>query len=217
MTLSFLAGIFVSGTVSPKALSAFVAVSLLINSKQALTIWLRSERDGAAGFMSVFLLQAGLASVILLHILGRSVVEFLPFVAVPLAYVLLNRFTGEHAIYTEAAGFASLAIAAPISKFLCTGQLDTRLYISVAVFFCAGVFKVRIRLRKGIRERFAMGLYLGSAASVYYAIKSPLLALLPLADNLIFAITPYKIKLRATGWAEVMKGVTFLALMYFFY
>jgi hypothetical protein len=217
MTLSFLTGIAVSGAFSPKVIPAFVAISFLINSKQALTIWSRSERGGAARHMLIFLLQIGLASMILLPILGGSVAAFLPYAAVPVVYVFLNRFAGEHAIYTETAGFASLALAAFIAKFLCTGQLDLRLYIAVSVFFCAGVFKVRVQLRKRIWERSAMALYLVFAVSAYYLIKAPLIALLPLADNLIFALTLYKIKLRATGWTEVMKGVTFLALMYLTY
>jgi hypothetical protein len=217
MTLSFLTGILVSGAFSLKVIPAFVAISLLINSKQALTLSSRTERGGAGRHMSVFFVQVGLASMILLPLLGGSVTKFLPYSAVPLVYILLNRLVGEHAIYTETAGFASLAMAALIAKFFCTGQVDPRLYIAVAVFFCAGVFKVRVQLRKRIWERSAMGLYLVFAAAVYYVIKAPFFALLPLADNLIFSLTLYKIRLRATGWTEVVKGLTFLALMYLFY
>jgi hypothetical protein len=217
MTLSYLTGILVDGIVSWKLIPAFTAISLLINSKQALTLWLRGQRPASDRHMAVFFVQVGLASIILLPLLVGAVTKFLPYAAVPLLYILLNRFAGEHAVYTEAAGFALLALAALIAKFLCTGQIDPRLYISVAVFFCAGVFKVRIQLRKRIWERSAMGLYLVFAAAVYYVIKAPFVALLPLADNLIFALTLYKIKLRTTGWTEVMKGGTFLVLMSLFY
>jgi hypothetical protein len=217
MTLSYLTGILVNGVVSWKVIPAFTAISLLINSKQALTLWLRSQRSGTGRHMAVFFVQIGLASMILLHLLGGAVTKFLPYAAVPMFYILLNSFAGEHAIYTEIAGFALLALAALISRFLCTGQVDPRLYIAVAVFFCAGVFKVRVQLRKRIWERSAMGLYLMFAAAVYYVIGAPFVALLPLADNLIFTLTLYKIKLRTTGWTEVMKGVTFLVLMSLFY
>jgi hypothetical protein len=217
MTLSFLTGILVSGAFSLKVIPAFVAIALLINSKQALTLWSRTERGGAGKHMSVFFVQVGLASMILLLVLGEYVPKFLPYAAVPLVYVLLNLIAGEHAVYTETAGFASLSMAAPIAKFLCTGEVDLRLYIAVAVFFCAGVFKVRVQLRKRRWERSAMGIYLVFAAVVYYVIKAPFFALLPLVDNLIFALAPYKVRLKATGWTEVMKGVTFLALMFLLY
>ncbi len=216
MALSFLTGVLVSGGFSMKVLPAFAAICLLINSKQALTLWWRSKPVSGM-HVAVFFIQAGLASVILLSLVGEAVTKFLPYAGVPIAYIILNRYAGEHAIYTEVAGFALLAMAAPMAKFFCTGQLDLRLYIAVAVFFCAGVFKVRIQLRKGIRERSAMGLYLVFAAAVYYAINAPFLALVPLLDNMLFAMTLYKVKLRAAGWTEVFKGVNFLILMFLFY
>ena len=217
MALSFLTGVLVSGVFSLKVLPSLAAICLLINSKQALTLWWRAQPAASGRHMAAFFIQAGLASMILLFLVGGSVTKFLPYAGVPLAYIMLNRYAGEHAIYTEAAGFALLAMAAPIAKFFCTGQLDLRLYIAVAVFFCAGVFKVRIQLRKGIWERSAMGLYLVFAMAVYYVIKAPLPALVPLLDNLIFAVTLYKVKLRAAGWTEVFKGMNFLILMYLFY
>ncbi|MFI5295517.1 MAG: YwiC-like family protein [Thermodesulfovibrionales bacterium] len=217
MALSFLTGVLVSGGFSLKVLPAFIAICLLINSKQALTLWWRAQPAESGRHMAAFSMQAGPASVILLLLFGESVTKFLPYAGVPLAYILLSRYAGEHAVYTEVAGFALLAMAAPIAKFLCAGQVDLRLYIAVAVFFCAGVFKVRVQLRKRIWERSAMCLYLVFAATVYYVISAPFFALIPLSDNLIFAVTLYKIKLRAAGWTEVLKGVTFLVLMFLFY
>jgi hypothetical protein len=216
MALSFLTGVLVSDGFSLKVLPSFAAICLLINSKQALTLWWRAK-PASGRHMAAFFIQAGPASVILLSLVGESVTKFLPYAGVPIAYIMLNRYAGEHAIYTEVAGFALLAMAAPLAKFSCTGQFDPRLYIAVAVFFCAGVFKVRVQLRKGMWERSAMGLYLVFAAAAYYAIKAPFPALVPLLDNLIFAVTLYKIKLRAAGWTEVFKGVNFLILMSIFY
>ncbi len=217
MSLSFLTGVLVSGGFSLTVLPAFAAICLLINSKQALTLWLRGRPPASGRHMTAFLMQVGLAAMILLILLAGSVSKFLPYAVMPFAYILLNRYTGEHSIYTEIAGFSLLAMAAPIAKFFCTGQLDLRLYIAVAVFFCAGVFKVRVQFRKRMLERSAMGLYLVFAAAVYYVIRAPFLALVPLSDNFIFAMTLYKIKLRAAGWTEVLKGVTFLVLMSIFY
>ncbi len=57
-----------------------------------------------------------------------------------------------------------------------------------------------------------MLLYLVFAAAVYYLIKSPLLALIPLVDNLILSVRRYNLKLRVTGWIEVAKGLLFMAL-----
>jgi hypothetical membrane protein len=44
----------------------------------------------------------------------------------------------------------------------------------------------------------------------------PVIILLPLIDNAIFSITLYKVKLKATGWLEVIKGMAFLVLIALF-
>jgi hypothetical protein len=58
-----------------------------------------------------------------------------------------------------------------------------------------------------------MVIYVGFAIAVYWLMHGPVVVLLPLIDNLVFSITLYKLKLRFTGWLEVIKGVAFLLLM----
>jgi hypothetical protein len=45
----------------------------------------------------------------------------------------------------------------------------------------------------------------------------PVIILLPLVDNLIVAATLYKVKLQTTGWIEVAKSLTVLALFIYCY
>ena len=213
MTLSFLTGIFTGGSVSFRLIPAYIAICLLINSKQALTLWARNSGTGWRTHAGIFFIQVITASFVLVFLLGGGIEKMLPFAAIPVVYVILNRSAGEHAIGTEIAGFASLSSAVLISKYLSAGQVDCRLYVATALFFSSGVLKVRIQFKKRSLDRAAMVLYLLCVAAVYYLIGAPLVALLPLADNLIFAVTLYHSRLRTTGWTEVLKGTGFLLLM----
>jgi hypothetical protein len=213
MTLSFLAGMLVGGTLHLSLIPAYIAAGLLINSKQALTLWVRSTGRVSATHARVFFLQVVPAALVLFFLLKGGLAALLPFAAIPVIYLMLNRLAGEHAISTEIAGFALLSAAAPVSRFLSSGLVDYRLFGAVALFFCAGVFKVRIQFRKRIRDRAVMVAYLLGAVTAYYLIRAPLLALFPLADNLIFAIAPYRVRVRITGWTEVVKGSCFLLVM----
>ncbi len=132
-------------------------------------------------------------------------------------YLLLLLFAGEHRIYTEITGFATLTLSSLIVKFASTGIVDITLYIAVAVFFIAGVFKVRVQLSRGLVWRVIMILYTAFSLFIYHFIEIPLIVLLPLLDNLIFSIMPYRVKLKVTGWIEVSKGIAFLTLMVFYY
>jgi hypothetical protein len=216
MTLSFLTGVFAGGAAPMSLIPAYGAIGLLINSKQALTLWIR-RGSGSKMHAGVFFAQVVPAALVLFSLLGEGVLTLLPFAAIAAVYVMLNRLAGEHSIFTEIAGFASLSIAAPVSRLLSSGQADYRLYAAVAAFFCAGVFKVRVQFRKRILDRVVMGLYLLVASMIYYLIRAPLIALLPLGDNLVFAIVPYRTRLRTTGWTEIFKGACFLLLMALYY
>lgn len=123
---------------------------------------------------------------------------------------------GEHAIAAEICGFGLLALSSLIAKFATSGIVDYKLYIAVAVFFIAGVFKVRLQLKKEFPQRVSMILYVAFAVFAYYLIRMPVIILLPLIDNAIFSITLYRIKLKATGWLEVIKGMAFLVLIALF-
>ena len=55
------------------------------------------------------------------------------------------------------------------------------------------------------------------ATAAYWLMHIPVFVLLPLIDNLVFSFTLYRLKLRLTGWLEVLKGVAFLLLMALYY
>lgn len=214
MVMAYLAGIFAGGGFNLKALLSLLAISLFINSKQAFTFWIRHVDSVKSS--AVFMIQIILASFIMVSILRESVFELLPYALIPVIYILLLYFAGEHAIMTEIFGFALLTLSSLMAKFVTTGAIDHRLYIAVAVFFTAGVFKVRLHLKRTLALRFVMAFYVVSAVFAYLFIQMPVVLLLPLADNLLLATTIYKVKLKTTGWIEVAKGLMFLALLAFY-
>jgi len=161
----------------------------------------------------MFTAQVAAATIILLFVLGSRIYSLMPYAVVPLAYLLLLKFLGEHSILTEISGFVLLSLSALIARLTTAGVIDPALFIAVAVFFTAGVFKVRVQFKKGMAQRILMVFYIAFAFIVYRLIPLPALALLPLIDNLIFSLTLYRVKVRVTGWLEVLKGVIFLLLM----
>jgi hypothetical protein len=162
---------------------------------------------------AAFAVQVLVATVMLLLVLWGSLGPLMPYVLAPLAYLLCLKFLGEHSLFTEISGFVLLSLSALVAKLAATGVIDPALFTTVAIFFTAGVFKVRVQFRKAILHRILMVIYIGFALVVYRLIHTPVLVLLPLIDNLIFAVTLYQTKLRLTGWLEVLKGVVFLLLM----
>jgi len=213
MTLSFLTGIVVSGRATPGAVAVFISLSLYINSKQAFVLWMRRRGGKPSGSFAVFAVQVLAATTMLLPVLWGSLGPLMPYVLVPLVYLLCLKLLGEHSIFTEISGFVLLSLSALVAKVATTGVIDPALFTMVAIFFTAGVFKVRVQFRKGILYRVLMVIYIGFALAVYLLIHAPVLVLLPLIDNLIFSITLYQVKLRVAGWLEVLKGVAFLLLM----
>jgi hypothetical protein len=213
MTLSFLTGLVVSGRATPGAVAVFIAIALYINAKQAFVLWMRRRGGKPSESLAAFAVQVLVATVMLLPVLWESLGPLMPYVLVPLAYLLCLKFLGEHSLFTEISGFVLLSLSALVAKLATTGVIDPALFATAAIFFTAGVFKVRIQFRKGILYRTLMVIYIGCALVVYRLIHTPVLVLLPLLDNLIFSITLYQAKVRVTGWLEVLKGVLFLLLM----
>ncbi|MBI4686305.1 MAG: hypothetical protein HY756_00720 [Nitrospirae bacterium] len=216
MSISYLTGILASLKTSPhiedallRGVIALIATALFINLKHSMMKWLREySREHLISFIS----QVSAASLLLIAVFGKDAIKLLPYAGIPLIYLLLLRLIGEHSLLTEVCGFSLLALSALIAGFAVTGSIDNKLFLSVAVFFVAGVLKVRVQTRKGTEERIYMLLYLVFAASVYYLINSPLLSLIPLIDNLALSVRRYNVKLRVAGWIEVAKGVLFMAL-----
>jgi hypothetical protein len=213
MLMAYAAGLAVSRGFGMRALAALLALALLINAKQSFTLWMRSAAKEKMAPLAVFLAQTALAMALLTGVSGDKIMQLMPYAVIPLSYLLCLKLFGEHALITEVVGFVLLSLSSLIGRFAATGEIDPRLFLAVAVFFTAGVFKVRIQLRKTTRYRILMAAYLIASAVLYIAAGLPLLLLAPLADNLLFAATLYRAGLRTTGWVEVSKGLVFLALL----
>ncbi len=208
-------GVGASRSFSWAVIPLFIALGFLINSKQAFTKW--SRRSGGITAFAVFLVQIAVAAMILISLFGSSMTILLPLLVFPAAYLLSNRFANEHAILTEVLGFVLLSLAAVLMKFLLTGGLDVRLFLGVAFYFSAGVFKVKSLLLKKPSYRVMNVLFVLVSLYVYHRMYIPLIILLPLLDNLIAAATLYKVRLKTTGWIEVGKSLAFLVLFLSYY
>jgi hypothetical protein len=51
------------------------------------------------------------------------------------------------------------------------------------------------------------------ALYIYQRYHIALIILLPLAENIVMALTLYKVRLQTTGWIEVAKSLAFFGLM----
>ncbi len=215
LIIAFLTGLIASRGFTWQTVPVFLALCLLINFKQAFTNWVREK--GSKPDFFIFLGQLVAAAVILIAAFKADVLLLLPLLVFPIAYLLMSRLAGEHFILTEVLGFALISLAAVLAKFTVTGGVDVRLFVAVAFYFTAGVFKVKALLLKKTRDRILTVLYVGVAALVYRGFHISLVILLPLVDNLLAAATLYKVKLKTTGWIEVAKSLAFLAFMAWFY
>ncbi len=215
LIVASLLGVGVSRTFTWTVIPLFIVLSLLINSKQAFTKWSRGTEGTTA--LIVFLAQIAAAAIILIILFGSGIMMLLPLLVFPAAYLLSNRFAGEHAVLTEVLGFVLLSLAAVLMKYLLTGGIDVRLFLGVAFYFSAGVFKVKALLLKKTSYRFMTVLVILASLYVYHRMYIPMIILLPLLDNFIVAATLYKVRLKTTGWIELAKSLTFLLLFLFYY
>ena len=215
LIVAYLAGLIAGRGIMPDVFPVFIALGILVNSKQAFTRWSRQTAEKEA--LAVLLTHIVVAAAILIYVFRDNTLTLLPLLVVPGAYLIVNKIAGEHHVVTELLGFALLSLAAPIAKFAVGGVLDLTLFAAVAVFFCAGVFKVRVQLRKRDVDRIVSLVYLYIAAMAYVVLKLPVIILLPLLDNVIFTIVLYQVKLKTTGWIEVGKSVLFLVLIAVYY
>jgi hypothetical protein len=215
LVIACLVGIGVSRGFTWLAFPLFFALGMLINSKQAFTKWLRKKGDRRS--FVIFMGQIIVATVVLVALFGSDVPRLLPLLALPTAYLLMSRFAGEHFILTELLGFALLSLAAVLAKFLITNGVDVRLFVAVALYFIAGVFKIKAVLFRRTKDRVLTVLYVLFAVAVYRSFHLSFLLLLPLLDNLVAAATLYKLRLQTTGWIEVAKSLAFLLLMLLYF
>ena len=75
-----------------------------------------------------------------------------------------------------------------LAKYLLTGGLDVRLFLGVALYFTAGVFKVKTLLLRKPKDRVLGALYILFSVYVYHRMHIPLIILLPLVDNLLLPL-----------------------------
>lgn len=212
LLLSYISGIVIAGKMDLDIILPLIGLCFFVNSKQAFVIWHRLLRREA---FFVFILQIVLGLLILFVAEGGSIFRLYPFALIPLIYLLSLILLTEHSIFTEIAGFLTLCLASQIAFFSLSGGMDIRLYLALSLFFIAGIFKVRLQLKKAIEERALMIAYLTVSIISYLLFELNPLILLPLIENLIFAFSLYRVRLQTTGWIEVVKGVLFLVLLYF--
>ncbi len=215
LIIAFLTGLIASRGFAWQAIPLFLALALLINSKLSFTKWIRGKGEKAP--LYIFLGHIVAATIVFILCFGREIPQLLWLLVFPIAYILMNRFAGEHFILTEVLGFALISLAAVLAKFAVTGGIDVRLFIAVAFYFAAGVFKIKSLLLKKMRDRVLTVLYVVLALLVYRGYHVAFVILLPLIDNIVAAVLLYKVKLQTTGWIELSKSILFLVLMSIFY
>ncbi len=211
LLIAFITGLAVSRAFPWQALPVLLALGLLVNSKQAYMKW--SRQPAERKHLWIFLLQVAAAATLLIVIYGRGVPQLLPLLVVSAAYLLSNRLAGEHYLLTEVLGFALLSLAAVLAKFLVVEGVDVRLFVATALYFSAGVFKIKALLFKKRLDRVLTVVYILFSAYLYGRFALSLLILLPLVENIVTALTLYKVRLQTTGWIEVAKSIAFLVLM----
>ena len=187
-----------------------IGLVFLINSKNPLASALRSR--GKKRHVRWFLFFAVTGFVFMTPFLIEAMKAFQIFALLAVTYVVLLSFGKEHHLAAELNGFALLTIAAPVVYFAVTGEMSWKLYIAVTVFFSAGVFKVRLRLRKTPLFRLVMILYCLTSAVLFYYINISLLILVPLLENIATALWLREEKLSTTGYTELAKGILFIVL-----
>jgi len=180
----------------------------LINSKNPLASALRSRGKKRHVRWFLFFAVTGLA--LLIPFLTEGIKTFQVFALLAVTYVILLSFGKEHHLAAELNGFALLTISAPVVYFAVTGAMSWKLYIAVTVFFSAGVFKVRLRLRKTPLFRMVMILYCATSAVLFYYINISLLILVPFLENIATALWLREEKLSTTGYTELAKGILFI-------
>ena len=221
-SLAAAAAAYASGTstaVSASSSGLFRALAgmfFLINAKNPLASCIRSRFGNAvqAGWLAAF----SVLGIFLLFPVLKTAVPLLAVSMIPVATYSLMLWMGkEHHITAELNGFALLALSAPIVYFVLTSEISWRIYIAVLIFFWAGVFKVRVRIRKSRFYKTVMVIYCLSAAVIYYAAGLPVIIIAPLLENIVSSIRFREQRLQTTGYTELAKSVIFVILLWRFW
>ncbi|MDH4028824.1 MAG: hypothetical protein OEU95_08340, partial [Nitrospirota bacterium] len=161
----------------PQTALTIIGLTLLVNSKNPLASAIRTKgRNREHLLWLLFFVLAGLAFLIPFIIAGME--RFSVFSLLVLSYVVLLKSGKEHHLLAELNGFALLTLPAPVVYFMITGVLSLKLYAAVLVFFAAGVFKVKLRIKKSAAYRMVMALYCCAAVIIFYVLNIPVILLL---------------------------------------
>lgn len=189
---------------------------LLVNAKNPLASLIRTRcRNTGHIFWFLVFLASGL--LFMVPFLTEGMSHFIPFSLLAVSYAIFLWRGREHHVFAELNGFALLTLSAPVIYFVVTGEVSVKLYAAVTLFFGAGVFKVRMRLKKNLIFRMMMGVYCAGSLAVYYFMGVPLILLLPLSENIVSALWLRAESLRATGNIELTKSIVFVILLGFFW
>ncbi|MBI5099860.1 MAG: hypothetical protein HZB30_11545 [Nitrospirae bacterium] len=188
-----------------------LGLAFLINSKNPLASALRSKGKKEHVLWSLFFTLTGL--VFLIPFLIEGIKTFQIFAILITSYIILLSSGKEHHLATELNGFALLTISAPVVYFAVTGEVSWKLYLAVTVFFSAGVFKVRLRLRKTPLLRLIMIFYCAATAVIFYFANISIFILLPFIDNIMTALWLREEKLSTTGNMELAKSILFVIMI----
>ncbi len=199
--------------ISVTTLLTVLGLTLLINSKNPLTSAARATGNRKEHFLW-FALFATAGLVLLIPFLTEGLNAFYVFSPLVLVYAALLFSGNEHSLFTELNGFALLTLSSAVIYFVITGEMSFRLYLAVFVFFAAGVFKVRARIKKTSFFRWLMISYCIIAFIIFpYYLNISAIALLPLIENILSVIVMREEKLKTTGNIELVKGVIFTILL----
>jgi hypothetical protein len=201
---------------SVELLLAVLGMTLLVNSKDPLTSMLRAKESRKEHLLwLVFFGVSGL--LLLLPVLHDKITVFFPFLPLVFSYVVLLAIGKEHSLLTELNGFALLMVSAPVTYFVITGEVSMRLFIAVFIFFAAGVFKVKARIKKTSAYRGLMVFYCVFAVIIYFYSDISVFILAPLFENIISVAFMREERLKTTGNTELIKGVFFTGLITLFW
>ncbi len=201
---------------SLEMLLTVVGLVLLINSKNPLSSLLK-KRTQQKEHLVWYLFFSLTGLVLLAPVLIKGINTFLLFLPFVVSYMILLLYGKEHYLITELNGFALLTLSAPITYFVITGVIPVKLLLAVFIFFAAGVFKVKARMKKTLAYRWLMVIYCACAFILFLLFNIASVILLPLFENIISVVWMREEKLRMTGNIELIKGIIFTVLLAFYW
>jgi len=197
-------------------ISAVAGIFFLINTKPPLVAAIRAK-GAKGGHIAWFLVFTAAGLLLLAPCLRSGIDRFAPFFILALSYVWFVWSGKEHHVFAELNGFALLTASAPLVYFATTGMVSMKLYAAVFLFFAAGVFKVRVRIRKTLFYRVLMIAYCALILNIFRVLHINLILLVPFAENIISALWLREERLKTTGYIELAKSIIFVVLIGIFW